>query len=747
MPCCAARSTGWVIAIAVCFFACLHAETQDAVAQDKIAATSSTASDAVEVGITGHYRIGYWTAVRLKDKPADSSVSIETVDGDGARVVFEQSFGGADDEALFSYVVPGTEAAPLLLRSGESSLTATRFPTFGSPSRGPAAIPAEMSWIVCVGDPMGMDQIGANEILKRDALIAVSKPTSAASLPDMALGYDGVDLLVINQDGFELLAELNERQRSAMAEYITSGGRLFLTLGGSAKQLPEVAPWLLDLLPLGGDSLSTTQMNPSSIETFTATQTPLSEYTGLRLPKGVGRVLIGGRTARRVSTPISVEYTVGFGQIVVVAADLELQQFAEWPDRMKLLKRLLGSVLDLKKDENTTSSRLTAFDDLAGQTRATLDQFSIKRTFGFSILSLILMALIALIGPLDYLLINRVLGRPLLGWLTFPIAVLGLSAILVYQSMPRETATQSGDAAAASPMVRCNRIEIVDIDTTVGRGSGFNWNFLYTHDANQFDVAVEPTKTLKPLIASVSRSYTAPFGTPGEAFGGINIAGTDARLPAYRIVVDGEGSEGQIASVSELALAPRSSKSLATRMSFEPELSAVVPVERRSGSELLQGRLVNPLPVDLLDGMLIYGNWVYMLPTRFVGGGEIDSVTDLRQKNFRWQLSRQQVLEKNAVKRETWVPSNFDSPNRMAEMLMFHGAVGGIRYTGLNHDALSFLDLSKVLTADRAMLVGRVRDPLWDIQLADRQGNESSTSGEVLSMLRIVLPVETKPRR
>ena len=43
-------------------------------------------------------------------------------------------------------------------------------------------------------------------------------------------------------------------------------------------------------------------------------------------------------------------------------------------------------------------------------------------------MSLVLLSLIAAIGPLDYLLINRLLGKPLLGWLTFPLMAIGLSA-------------------------------------------------------------------------------------------------------------------------------------------------------------------------------------------------------------------------------------------------------------------------------------------------------------------------------
>ena len=69
--------------------------------------------------------------------------------------------------------------------------------------------------------------------------------------------------------------------------------------------------------------------------------------------------------------------------------------------------------------------------------RATLDQFPIKSKFSFSLIAVILMLLVAAIGPLDYLLVNRLLGKPLLGWLSFPLMAIALSVLLVYQAQPR----------------------------------------------------------------------------------------------------------------------------------------------------------------------------------------------------------------------------------------------------------------------------------------------------------------------
>ncbi len=58
-------------------------------------------------------------------------------------------------------------------------------------------IPLKTPWIVAFGDPLGVDQIGANPLLNRDPMIAVSMPSDAGGFPDSVLGYDGVDMMLI----------------------------------------------------------------------------------------------------------------------------------------------------------------------------------------------------------------------------------------------------------------------------------------------------------------------------------------------------------------------------------------------------------------------------------------------------------------------------------------------------------------------------------------------------------------------
>ena len=600
--------------------------------------------------------------------------SIETRDGDGVQVRYQSS--GAKK---WHYAIPGSEGAPAILRDNDTVVSQGRFPITGPPSAGPAMIPLAMPWVISLGDPLGVDQIGANEILKRSATVAVTQPRSADALPDSALGYSGADLIMVGISSKPLLESLSDSQCQAIQDWVHRGGHLFLTLGDSTDELIEAAPWLEELLPFS--DVSTTKLNPSAFETYTSTQTPLQPFEGCKLPKGQGEVLVTGRTMRRVSAPLAAKYSVGFGLLTVVAADLESKQFRDWPERLDLIRQVTGSLLKTDGNPQKRTSRSTAYDDLAGQLRSTLDQFTIRRSFGFSMVSLALMLLIAAIGPLDYLLINRVFGRPLLGWISFPLAAIGLSAVLAIQA-------GLGKSAIDERTLECNRIEIIDVDTISQVGRGYAVSYLYSRDATLLDVDVKANPSFESITRTPQLKLTTPHGYSGESYGGIQIAIEDGRLPVYDVAFD-DAEDQTSAKLMAMPLASRSSKGFATEYAFQPELNDTGTLRRRPGSDLLKGKLVNSLPFDLLDGLLVYRNWSYVLPTRFRAGASIASVDSLRQKNFRWRLARQKAIESSS-ETEEWDPARRDAPDRVAEMLMFHRAVGGSRYTNLKHEPLAF---------------------------------------------------------
>ena len=103
------------------------------------------------------------------------------------------------------------------------------------------------------------------------------------------------------------------------------------------------------------------------------------------------------------------------------------------------------------------------------------------------------------------------------------------------------------------------------------------------------------------------------------------------------------------------------------------------------------------------------------MPTRFPAGGRIASLETLRQKEFSLATYLANRHSRTRARRRAWDPAAIESTDRIAEMLMFHGAVGGTRYTTLRNGPLSFLDLSHVLSEDRCILMGHVADPATDI--------------------------------
>lgn len=746
-------------------------------------------ADQVQIGIGGHYRIGHWTAVRWvgSEGQADespSAYSVETVDGDGVRVVFDVGGLSSQQGGGFTYCVPGREAAPLIVRDGSEVVAATRFPERGRPHVAASMLPPDIPWVMSIGDPLGIETVGANELLGRDPQVAVAVPESAAALPDAPLGYDGLDLIVISGSGRELARELRGSQSEAIADWVRGGGRLLVGLGEDGVELLRAVPWLAELLPLGVAIPDVVPLDPAAFETFLSSQTRLGPLSGIALPLGSGTI-VTGRTTRREPVSLAAEYPCGLGRLFVVAADLDRPPMNRWPDRQELILRITGQTLVPAETRAVGINRSTNYDDLAGQTRAALDRFDTRRGFAFSLVALVVLGLVAFIGPLDFWLVNRFWNRPRWGWITFPVVTIGLSAWLVYRSGPasetlpgnidRGPGVAGAGVAGAGDGFEKNLLEIVDVDVSVGLARGFSWGQFYSHDARLSDFSVEPTAQLGDLAHSIDTLVTFPFGWPGREFGAIRLAGEETRMPAYRVTgsegVTGAkgvaGSEGVAvaaggsalpirfrSAIFGLPLAPRSSKSVATRYRFRPRVRDDVAVARRRGSELLEGRLANPLAVDLLDGMLIYRDWAYLLPTRFPANATIASVGDLRQKNFRWHLTRQRAIEQS-IESQAWDAGAHDDLGRIAEMLMFHRAAGGARYTTLGHGPLGFLDLSPLLTEDRCVLVGRLAEPLTrfsfdapagsttEATMAGHEPSGGDPAGRGISLVRVLLPVES----
>ncbi|QDS87119.1 hypothetical protein EC9_12950 [Rosistilla ulvae] len=669
-------------------------------------------------GIDGRGRVGMWAECRIEtgQEGAAESVVVSSTDGDGVGVNYTQPV--ASEGGLRCYFQLGRSQDRL-----QVSLTDTSGSSTTTPIDAPTPIPFEKEWILAIGDAIGIQS--ASDQQGRRHFPVVSLIADSQPLPHHWIAYNGVDLIVLPGSHAAIVNTLEDSQKQALADWVRRGGRMLLTLGGQSKGAVAPGSWIRESLGLEIDE-EVVDIDPRAIESFTTTQTPLKAFTGLRLPTSGGRTLLTGRTLDRQTVPIAKEYLVGFGRVLVLAADLDQEPFASWTDRQSLLERLLPNTLSIRPNNNSQRhTRDAGYTDLVGQIRRTIDQFDSHWVLPFKWLAGFFVLYLGLIGPLDYWIVNRWFGRPLLGWITFPMAVIVFAGLAFY-----------GTTIATPPQPVVNQFSIVDIDPSSNLGRGFAWTQYLSGTAGRndlhysIDAGFANSDSQQPILGW--------WGVNGQEFGGLSAIGRDRQMPEYAI--DGRvNSDASLSTVAiGLPLATAATKGLAAWWQFEPNRAADSSLKKRPGTDLLSGSVSNPLDVDLMDGVLVYRGWAYLLPTRFTAGKRIAQVSTLTSKNLKWRLTRRSV-DKASTATEPWNPEMQGDMDRILEIAMFHDTAGGPKYTELSNRIINHLDLSHVLATDHAILMGRVDEPV--IQLAGEQ--QTAKNGTVLSFARILLPVDS----
>ena len=169
----------------------------------------------------------------------------------------------------------------------------------------------------------------------------------------------------------------------------------------------------------------------------------------------------------------------------------------------------------------------------------------------------------------------------------------------------------------------------------------------------------------------------------------------------------------------------------------------------------LSGTIIHRFAAPIEDWMVVYQNRVYRsLKTRD------DTVSLPWAPKTVWRVEQPGNFQRELRPYLTGIltmatpkfgtrPSNepfnqmsaYDSLSRdpftLIRMLTFHDDVGGERYTGLTNQMLNDQDLSHLLKLGRAVLFGRINQPIAAIQL-DR---ETLKPDRESSFVRLILPV------
>ena len=505
----------------------------------------------ISVGVNGIYKNGLWTPVAIQcvyplpegKKIGDEinenfHIVLSSVDSDGVPIEYRFDVSNPkvekiDGNTVFyrheCYAKFGRSNEPLkvALQDGSGNLLAER--TFYPFSHSAASTKSEVFsapvpnerpvYLIIGNEDIGLQSAVAELSLREDRRPLLVKVNSVADLPTQRYGYEAVDTIVITTTEPEQFAGLTSEspQIKAIQQWLLLGGRVLFCAGKNAGELieKEDAP-LRYFLP--GKYERMTDMRTSSIlEMFCESKRQIfmngtDEAPYLNMPffsEPEGIVFLKDR-----DLPLVSRCARGFGLIIYFGGDLSGRPLSVWRDRTTLVRNIMQWNTEKTSAVRSSGSLLQlGYNDISGQIRSALDKFYGIKILPFSIILIILAVYFLAVGPADWFLVHRVLKKPVLTWVTFPLWII-LFALLAYflgmAHRPNKT--------------YFNELTLLDYDSTTNTSRCSTWTGLYSPKDKLFDLTA-PSISGSSLIYNYvpkSNMLISWNGLPGSGLGGMS---------------------------------------------------------------------------------------------------------------------------------------------------------------------------------------------------------------------------------
>jgi hypothetical protein len=685
----------------------------------------------VKLGFNNVYKLGCWTQIEVTlaggNEPYTGLVEVVTRDPEGVPVsVFTPperpvvvNPGQTTSTRLF--IRPGQDGAALEVRfiddSGKERAKAAFYP---GPEPGgdviPYGRPATNRIVATFGSQRGVGDLLRGETSSTAEEFNASHAVridNAADLPLQWYGYESIDTLVLSGSEPELYRPLSagSQRIAALQKWVELGGRLVIFCGANAPELIGPDGPLAALVPGKFETLATL-IESQPIEAFSGAESPVAtKEFRLQVPELTeveGRIL-AFRGPNETDLPLVIRARRGFGEITFVGVDPDAAPLADWPGRVELLRQALQWPAAAPGDKQDNSG--AAQEDLVDRLRRAMDDSFIGvQTAPFGLVALLVILYILLIGPGDYFFVKRVLGRMELTWLTFPMIVLAVSAGAYWAAH-----YMKGD------QLRVNQVEIVDVDVASNNARGSVITHFFSPRVDRYDLTLQPRFADKPLSGGVSDPQASSLKPQASetlvawlGSSGYGLDGMRGRRGQTGLFDSGYAFSPALNAIVGLPVQEWSTKTLLGRWSGPVENALDADLEVRD-DDLLAGTLTNRTGLAFEELVLMHGNWAYSLPN--LASGAVATIDDtLQPSTVKTALTANLPLETagaaapQPVSPMAHLRGDENDIPQLAKAMMFHDALGGQAYSLVPNRYLAFVDLSRLLKGDQAILFARAAD-------------------------------------
>ncbi len=468
------------------------------------AAASGQARITLDVGWENHYRAGRWNPVYVTvSSGAPRTVVLETNVPTDRRYALDirQAVTISPTPIRVPLYMPLSYSlmdSTVTVKDAESgrrlayaALADNPFTQQPGPGRNPSVVAGNDLFFGMGGSPT-TERMAQSQFQFSNTNVGYLRPEE---LPAVPIGYDALDLLILNEPDLRLLADDQQR---AIVTWVRAGGNLLIWPG--ADPVPDTSP-LVDALPCRMGENQVVEVSPQTLKAAGLPE---------RFGRLAGRLLMPMPDAHRVQVfkgnreIAGYRGRAGFGQIVVLPVDVSLLQFDSRTQQEDFWRRQLEGMIRIPEQNaggNPSSAWAQGIADVRHQ-NATARAMNIMGAipgagaFGFSYIVAVLVAMMVLVGPVDWFVLKLTNRQPwtwatTAGW----AGLITLGAIFIGHLF------KSGD-------LHFRTMSVID-EADGSRVAALDLAAIYSPRTTSYEIACDPESWWRPA------SDTPPWASGG----------------------------------------------------------------------------------------------------------------------------------------------------------------------------------------------------------------------------------------